>query len=119
MKLRLTLKNRPFSNILNGKKKWEGRSYRGKYKKIGIGDVFEFKNCENPAEKRTLVVEVTSVHIFSSFEDAFKMIDTGEAIPGYPLKECLDIYYGYYPKHTIKEGVVFYGIKLKGIISPD
>ncbi len=119
MKLSLTLKNRPFTNILNGLKKWEGRSYRGKYKKIGIGDVFEFRNCEDPAEKRTLVVQVTSVHIFPSFEDAFKMIDTAEAIPGHPLNECLRIYYGYYPKDTIKEGVVFFGIVLKKVISPD
>lgn len=109
---KLTLKNRPFFNILNRKKKWEGRLYRGQYKKVKIGDEFVFSNIEDKDEKRTLRVRITSIHVFASFEDAFTMIKTSEAIPGYSIKECLAIYYGYYPKETIRDGVVFFGTKL-------
>lgn len=112
MKYRLSLRNRPYYNILRKMKKWEGRLYSGKYRKIKIGDTIEFKNVEDKTEKRRLEVEIRSIHVFPTFKDAFKMIDIQGTIPGYSLTRCLEIYHSYYPEDTITSGVVFFGIRL-------
>lgn len=112
----LTLNSRPFYNILNRKKKWEGRLYRGSYKRIKPDDIIYFTNDENEMEKRTLAVKITSIHIFSTFEDAFMSIKNTLAVPNHSLNETLKIYHSFYPKKMVKKyGVVFYGIKLMKI----
>jgi len=114
---KLTLYSRPFYNILRNKKTLEGRVAKGYYNKVDRGDMFLFKNIENKEEKRELKVKVVSIHKFSSFEEAFSVLDSNKAIPNYTLKDTINIYYKYYPKkEIIKFGVIFFEIKLINVL---
>lgn len=111
--INLTLKNNYFLAILEGKKKLEGRLYKGKYKEIRIGDILHITNVNNTKDNRTLELEVKKIYTFPSFEEAFKKLDHLSAVPETSLEECLLIYHTFYPKEiTLEYGVVFFEIAL-------
>lgn len=115
-KISLSLKSEYFNGIASKKKQLEGRMYKGKYKKIKLGDLLHFTNVEDKTDIRILIALVTSIHIFASFEEVFQVFDHALAVPNHSLHEALNIYYSFYPRQEVKKHhVVFYGIKLMKI----
>lgn len=113
MKHKLSLKNRPFYNILNGTKTLEGRLFKSKYKRIKPGNIIVFSNDENSFEKRKLNVNVKNVYYYKNFKVAFKQNSFAQAIPGMSLTEVLEIYKHIYGQKQIdKFGVVLIRFQL-------
>lgn len=100
----------PYEMIKNGKKTIELRLYDEKRQKIRIGDMIVFENTET---EEKLVVKVTALYIYDSFESLYKELPLSEC--GYTeddIKDAspddMDIYY---PKEKQKcYGVV--GIRI-------
>lgn len=110
MKHELRLNPSPFSKIKAGTKTFELRLYDEKRRKIKVGDEIEFTNLES-AEK--LLVEVTSLLVYPSFEELYKHYDKQSI--GYAENEVADFrdMEKYYPLEKQEEyEVVAIGIKV-------
>ncbi len=106
----MRLKSEPFSLIEHGSKTVEIRLNDEKRQQIAIGDVITFTHSDDPV--RSVVVEVTGLKHFSTFEELFRT---------YPLQQLgasgLDEYelmYQYYSKEEeAKWGVLGIEFSLK------
>lgn len=65
------LNDEPFQSIKSGKKVYEMRLYDEKRRLINVGDTILFKNRKDEEE---LKVNVTSINIFSSFEELYSKL---------------------------------------------
>jgi len=104
--LELNVQQAYFDAILKGSKNIEGRLAKEKYLNLKKGDKIRFFN--NEATQSTIKT-VTALHLYPSFEAAFKQLSFNLAVPGAKdTKEALDIYEQFYSKSMqLKDGVVF------------
>jgi ASC-1-like (ASCH) protein len=110
MEFKMRLTEKPFYKIKSGEKNIELRLYDEKRRNISVGDTIEFSNIETG---QVINVLVTSLHIYSNFEELFKEFDKTrlgfdkdeEANPDFMLK--------FYSKEEIdKYGAIGIGVKL-------
>lgn len=110
MKHELRLNPSPFSKIKTGTKTFELRLYDEKRRKIKVGDEIEFTNLGSDEK---LLVEVTSLLVYPSFEELYKHYDKQSI--GYAEDEVADFHdmEKYYPLEKQEEyEVVAIGIKV-------
>ena len=62
--LKISINKRAFVNILNNKKKIEGRLSKGIFSKISIGDIFTFYNNNESCD-----VEIIKINYYNNFYD--------------------------------------------------
>lgn len=72
----MSLRSGPFSRIADGSKRYELRLHDEKRRLITVGDTITF-TCT--ADERTVLVRVTSLHLFASFAELYAAL---------PLTEC-------------------------------
>lgn len=100
------LQEKYYNFIIDGSKTFEGRLGSDKNKSLVIGDVIIFND--------SLRVKIVSVHVFSSYEDAMKVLDFKKLIPDAEnAKEAVGVYEEFYSKEKQADlGVYVFGIEL-------
>lgn len=95
-----------FDAIVAGTKTIEGRLATQKYKGLQPGDEVCFSNNEGT---QSVVKKVVALHLYPSFEEAFKIQNFKNATPNAKtLNDSLQIYERFYPAQEQKQnGVVF------------
>ena len=111
MEHKMKLQDGPFKAIKNGFKTIELRLYDEKRKLVKIGDTIEFTNVLN---NEKINVQVTNLHLYSSFEELYKHFD--KISLGYNEEDVasykdMELYYS--KEEQSKYGVVGIEIKLK------
>ena len=103
--MELHLQDVYFEAIRSGTKKIEGRLAKEKYRLLKVGDPIVFTNDAGEKIKKT----IDSIHIFSSFREAFNMLDFKEAVPGVDsLENAVNIYANFYSlEDQEKHNVIF------------
>lgn len=104
-----SLRNPGFSDILNGKKKIEGRLNKGTFCNIKINDKIIFYNIKNK-----ITVTVTDIKYYSSFSDMLDNEILSLIRPNAKnINDSLELYRKYYSKENeINYGVIAFYIKL-------
>lgn len=91
-----------FNSIRNGMKRVEVRLNDEKRRKINIGDIIEFVDGNNPAEK--LRVKVTRLRKYKNFKDMYSDIPLADFdCKDWSMKEVIDGTYEIYTKEQENE----------------
>ena len=103
---KMWLQQKYYDFVANESKVFEGQLGTGKNRDLKIGDSIVFNNL--------LKVKVTSIHIFSSYEDVMKVSDFKKLIPdAESINEAINIHEEFYfKKKQAKFGVWIFGIEL-------
>lgn len=93
------------NQILSGDKKFEGRLGSEKNKILNLGDIIIFNKIYK--------FKIVSIHIFTSYEDAFKVLNYKDFIPDAKnVEEAIGVYLNFYSKKKQKKyGVYVFQIK--------
>lgn len=104
--LELNVQQIYFDAIKAGSKTIEGRLAKQKYRSLKPGDSVIFYNSERTQSVAKIVV---AVHVYPTFEAAFREQDFRKAIPAAKsVHEAMAVYEQFYtPKMQKEEGVVF------------
>ena len=103
---KMKLLEKPFNEIICGKKEIEFRLYDEKRKQINVGDTIEFAKLPNIDEKIT--VKVLDLYQYPTFKALLKHLNYNDE----ELNNKLDLIYKIYTKEEeLKNGVL--GIKIK------
>ncbi len=102
----MNLQQKYYDFIASGSKVFEGRLGIGKDKNLKIGDIIVFND--------SLRVRITSIHIFSSYEDAMRVLDFKKLIPdAESIDEAVEVYEEFYSeKRQMEFGVWVFGFEL-------
>jgi ASC-1-like (ASCH) protein len=91
--------------IKSGKKTIEGRLAKDKYRLVKVGDEIVFENDT----KEELRKKVVGLYVFSTFRDAFQMLDYRLAIPdAQSIDEAVAIYEQFYTLEEQKTNNVIF-----------
>jgi ASC-1-like (ASCH) protein len=95
-----------YDAIKNGAKPIEGRLAKEKFRALKPGDKVRFFNNEHT---QSVIKTVVAVHIYQTFEAAFKEQDFLDAIPdAESVEDAIKVYEQFYTKPMqLEHGVVF------------
>ena len=100
--LKISINKRAFVNILNNKKKIEGRLSKGIFSKICIGDVFTFYNNNESCD-----VKIIKINCYNNFYDMLSNENLRNLLPYCNnINEGLNLYNKIYKKNTDKYKVL-------------
>lgn len=104
--LELNVQRVYFDAIKAGTKTIEGRLAKQKYRSLRPGDSVIFFDNEHT---ESITKTVAAIHLYPTFESAFKEQDFRKAIPSAKtVKEAIAVYEQFYtPKMQQQEGVAF------------
>lgn len=106
--LKLHVQKEYFTAIKEGKKIFEGRLAKEKYRQLSLGDKIEFYDGED-----TVIKNITSIHIFDSFGNGGNFLGVSNITPGVSsVKELISLYRKFYSEmDEQKYGAIFIGLQ--------
>lgn len=103
-----------FSLIKLGIKTKEGRLNKGTFQNIKIGDIITFEN-DDFKYKRTIIVEITNITIYTTFREYLKKEQLSECLPSVDtIEEGIKVYNIFYSKEEEERyGILCLKFKIK------